>query len=299
MSVAFVLLAHRGPQQVARLAGRLSETGDTVVVHVDRRQDPEPFGRALEQLGRPALVHLVPHHESVACKWGDYSLVDATLRGTRLALQMAPAASHVVLLSGQDYPLRSTAEIDDFFAAATGSSYLFYATERGPDGMDRTGNAQWYWNGKLERLARFHVRVGDRFLALPNKFVPWWPMRRMPAGMRPCQGSQWFALHREAAEYVLDYLDSHPRVVRFFRHVQIPDENAVHMVVDASPHRAAVVQDDLHWIAWEREHPRLLTDGDLPTMLATDKLFARKFDSELAPEALDRLDALHADHEAP
>ncbi|MCZ2817350.1 beta-1,6-N-acetylglucosaminyltransferase [Modestobacter sp. VKM Ac-2984] len=294
MSVAFVVLAHRGPQQVARLAGRLTETGDTVVVHVDRRQDHEPFRQAVQQLRRADQVHLMPHRESVPCKWGDYSLVDATLRCVRTALQAAPAASHVVLLSGQDYPLRSTAEIDEFFSTAAGRSYLFYATERGPDGMDRTGNAQWYWNGKLERLARFHIRVGDRFLALPNKFVPWWPMRRMPSGLRPCQGSQWFALHRDAAQYVLDYLDSHPRAVRFFRHVQIPDENAVHMVIDGSPHRSTVVQDDLHWIAWEREHPRVLRADDLSAMLATGKLFARKFDDGRAPEALDRLDALHA-----
>lgn len=292
LSVAYVVLAHRLPDQVARLVRRLLPGGHSVVVHVDAKVDQVPFERALAGFLDAGRVSFVA--DRVVCRWADYSLVEATLRGTEAALAAAPCASHVVLLSGQSYPIKPPDAITAFFAEHEDRSFLFASAGDGDEAVDRTGNERWSWDGELDRLGRVHFRIGGRLVSLPNRYVPWWPYRQMPHGMRPLQGSQWWALSAAAARHVLGFLVERPDVVRFFRRVRIPDENVVQMVVDASSHRDGAVQDDLHYIVWPGSHPLDLGLADLDALLASPKLFARKVHSTTDGALLDRLDELHA-----
>ncbi len=290
MSVAYVVLAHHLPEQLARLVRRLLPGGHHVVLHIDRRSDLAPFALALERELADGSVELLS--DRVACRWGSYSLVEATVRGVERALVAAPTASHVVLLSGQCYPIKDAATTTRFFTDHRGTSFLFSSSGDGPVWPDRTGNERWFWNGRLERLGRAHFRVGRRLVAVPNRFTPGLHHRRMPRGLRALQGSQWWALDAAAATDVVAFLRARPDVVRFFRRVLVPDENVVQMVVDASEHRDRVVQDDLHYIDWAGAHPRHLVEDDVPALLASRKLFARKLDAASAPRLLDRLDDL-------
>lgn len=296
MSVTYVVLAHHLPDQFARLTRRLLPGGHRVVVHVDARSDAAPFEAALRRELAAGCVELL--RDRVACRWADYSLVEAAVRGTERALVAAPDASHVVLLSGQDYPIKDSATITRFFADHTQESFMFASTGDGPGGVDRSGNERWYWDGGLTRLGRRHYRVAGRVVGLPNRFTPGVPYRRVPRGLRPVQGSQWWALRTPAAAHLVEVVRTRADVVRFFRRVLAPDENVAQMVLDASEHRASVVQDDLHFITWQRFHPKTLTTDDLPQLLASPKLFARKVDPATSPELLDRLDDLEAAHRA-
>lgn len=292
MSVAYVVLAHHLPDQLARLVRRLLPGDHRVLVHVDRRSDLAPFARALAPEVATGQVELLA--DRVACRWGDYSLVEATVRGVERALATSPAATHVVLLSGQCYPIKDSVAITGFFERRPESSFAFSSAGDGPVWPDRAGNETWFWDGQLERLGRAHYRVGGRLVALPNRFTPGLPHRSMPRGLRPVQGSQWWALDAAAAAHVIAFLRSRPDAVRFFRRVLVPDENVVQMVLDASDHRDRLVQDDLHFINWAGAHPEDLAERHLPALLASRKLFARKVSAVTAPGLLDRLDAVHA-----
>jgi hypothetical protein len=107
--------------------------------------------------------------------------------------------------------------------------------------------------------------------------------------MRPCQGSTWWALHRSAAEWIIQ--NTSASADRYFKRALVPDENYYQMLMDASPFSTSIIQDDLHYICWDGWHPRALRDYDLQGMVATDKLFARKFDDE-SRNLLDALDDL-------
>ena len=49
--------------------------------------------------------------------------------------------------------------------------------------------------------------------------------------------------------------------------------------------------DDLRYLDWSREPaPAVLTRDDLPALLGSGKLFARKFDPTVDSEVLDALD---------
>jgi hypothetical protein len=80
--------------------------------------------------------------------------------------------------------------------------------------------------------------------------------------------------------------------VRFFRHVLIPDELFFQTIVMNSPLRDSVENENLRYLDWSREPaPAVLLESDLPALVSSHKLFARKFDERIDSTILDLLDA--------
>lgn len=292
MAIAYLVLAHRLPEQVGRLVGRLRHPDDLVWVHIDRKVDITPFRDAVRD-GSSCRVDWAA--ERVSCHWGGYGIVAATLAGMRHALQVRPDVTHVVLLSGQDYPIACQQDIRGFFQRQMGRTFMFAkpAGQPAAEGQLLATNEDWWWNGNDGHLRRWHYRLPHKWGALPNRLTPFVPLRRLPSGLIPHQGSAFWAMDAHTAAYVLTYLDDRPAVGRFFSRSYIPDENIFQMIVMSGPRSTCVAQDDLHFIRWQpvhRTHPEVLRARDADAMLQSSKLFARKFDTSLDSEVLDLLD---------
>jgi hypothetical protein len=282
VTVAYLIRAHHAPAQLERLVRRLHTPRSRFYVHVNRRTDDAVYDEMVERLQDVERVSWLPR---VSCYWGGFSLVQATLEGVRAVCEAPALPDHVVLLSGQDYPLRPAAQIEAFLEERKGKNFLPYwalpaeewASERG--GLDRV---RWMY---LER-----VRVKTRLLRLP---IP----RRFPPGFRPFGGMAFWALTGGAVAYVGRFVRENPAVTRFFRFVKMPDELFFQTVLMNSPLRDTVENENLHYLDWSTPgaHPATFGKADLPKLLASDKLFARKFDTAVDAEILDVLDreALH------
>jgi hypothetical protein len=281
--LAYLVIAHTAPEQVARLVDRIAAPDDVVLVHVDRKAPVEPFARAFAGLDvTPAIVR-----PRISVHWGGYGTVKVALRGIRMALADPRPWSHFVVLSGADYPIRSSEEIHAFFAAHEEQSYLSWSAGDGvkvPDAQ-RAGNATWNWTGDRERLDMWTVSIRGRrwhFTAPPHP---------LPPGLRtPYQGSAWVNLSRAAARHCLRFARRRPDAGLFWRTTIACDEFAFQTMVMNSPLRDMVVNEDLRYMNWAGNSPPLLTLDDLPGMLASDKLFARKLDLATHPELYDALD---------
>jgi hypothetical protein len=293
VSIAYLILAHTAPEQVARLVGRISDPQDAVIVHVDRRSDVRPFEAAFARLPSPPI--LTPRRTPV--HWAGYGIVAATLILLRTALAQPRTFSHLVLISGADYPIRSTAEVQAFFAAHPGESFMSWSAGDHPAPVsdeERHGNADWYWSGDVYRLTSWTISVRGRRWQFPSERVPYQIPRRLPRGLRtPYQGSAWWNLTPQAAEYCVRFLRRRPDVAAYFRFVLMPDENFFQMILLAggSPLRETIVNEDLRYMHWAGNSPPTLTPADVPDMLASRKLFARKLDLAAEPGTYDALDA--------
>jgi len=276
MSVAHLILAHTAPAQLARLVRRLAHPQAACFIHVDRKAAEEPFTAAAAGTD----VHFIRKREKVY--WGAYSIVQATLNGLREILASGTDYTHVNLLSGQDYPLWRTDRIAAYFDAHREQSFMRFLS------VDQE------WQEAVPRLRQYHLtdyRFPGRYLVqgLINKALP---ARSMPRGLVAVGRSQWFTLTLPAARYVVDYLDAHPDVVRFFRLTWAPDELLFQTVLYNSPFRGTLVNDDLRYVDWSegQPSPKTLTMADADRLLSSGKLFARKFDMQRQPEILDYLD---------
>jgi hypothetical protein len=96
---------------------------------------------------------------------------------------------------------------------------------------------------------------------------------------------------------MLAFLKGHPGVVRFFKYVWGADELIFSTVLYNSPYKDKI-EDNLVYIDWSEgvANPKLLTVGDFAALVASDKLFARKFDTEKDEAVMSRLEARLAEN---
>lgn len=264
--LAYLLLVHTAPTQAAELIRELASPRAAFYVHIDRSAPAAVADELVRATSGVRDVRLVDRHYT---PWAGFGLVRATLACLRAAAASQTPFTHAVLLSGQDFPIRPRADIEAFFAAHRGTSFM-----------------EWhdmpFWSDTHQRLRHWHFRSRHLHLRVPAR-------RRAPEVVAPVRGgSMWWSLAWADVRHCLDTARRHPEVVRYFRHTDIPDETFFQSVV-LSRAEADVVNDPLRYVRWndpEGAHPATLTHADLDALTGADALFARKFDEAEDPGVL-------------
>ncbi|MCB2115564.1 MAG: glycosyl transferase [Rhodobacteraceae bacterium] len=211
------MLCHTALHRAAEVARHWARSGCPVVIHVDRR-----VGRAEYQ----GLVTAVADEERIsfaprfACHWGTWSLVEATQAAATQLLERHPEVRHVYLASGACLPLRPTEELIAYLDARPATDFIESVT---------TSDVTWTVGGLASE--RFTLRfpfswrtqrpMFDRYVRL-QRLLGF--KRRIPDGIEPHLGSQWWCLTRRTLSAILE----DPRreeIDGYFRRVWIPDES--------------------------------------------------------------------------
>lgn len=277
---AFVVLAHKGPEQVARLVSALSPS--TVYLHVDRRTPPDMAAAILDRSTAVGDVRAIPRVRSGWASWGQ---VVAALRGVELALE--GGARHVVHLTGQDYPLRSVADVDAFLGAHVGSSFVASAPIPtpilGPD-------------GGIARFNDWHIPVRGRRVHVPLR-------RKPPPGLRPYWNQAQWCLAAPLGRRLVECLRHGADLTSYFKRTWMPDESFVATMAQLID-PGSVINENLWHVRWEdrSSHPAVLRCHDVEELALASyvggevggasrvKLFARKFDRHVDNHVLCLLD---------
>ncbi len=273
MRIAYVILAHQLPEQLARLVRRLNTPNALFLVHINRRSDDAVYEAARAGLANLDNVVFLRRHKLY---WGGFGHVRATLEGLEELHRRSAQFDYAALLTGQDYPIKPAATIERTLSESGGRSFMAY--DRLPGG----------WEEGMKRITRWH----SRRIGVPRGWHLQLPIpRRFPQRLVPYGGSSYWWLSREAVDYVRSFVAEDPRYLRFFKHVDVPDEIFFHTILMNSPLRDAVVNDELRHVDWTRDPlPAIFGVGDLETLRRSRKLVARKFDVTVDAEILDLID---------
>lgn len=282
MRTGFAILAHERLDRVAALAAPLAAAGAPVAIHVDTRVPPAALGPLA---GLPASVRVLSTRRA---EWGMFGLVDAALDAARALEKLEPDLRHVCLLSGACLPIRPLYELEAFLAARPDTDFIeSVPVDERPwvqDGLSAERFTLWFpvpWR-RRRRLFDAMVRA-QRALGV---------RRRMPEGVEPRLGLQWWCLSTTTLRSLL----SDPRLPawrRFFRRCWIPDECFFQSIVPllaegtVEPRPLTLQRFD----AWGR--PVVFHDDHLALLEGADHFFARKIDPDagalyrrfLGPEA--------------
>ncbi|EHQ25713.1 beta-1,6-N-acetylglucosaminyltransferase [Mucilaginibacter paludis] len=277
MKIAHLILAHNNPAQLARLVNRLNHPDADIYIHLDLKAAIEPF-LAIVKLPQ---VHFIKKRQKVY--WGSYSIVQATLNSFQEILANKKGYQYINLLSGNDYPIKSVAQIHQFFDDRPDYIFMEYLTE----------DSEW-WQSNKTRVTQYHLTdfnfpgyyLLQTFL---NKILP---NRKAPNALTYAGRSQWLTLSTDSAQYVIDYLHKHTGVARFFRLTWAPDEIAIQTILYNSPFKDQIINCNYRYTDWSenKASPKTLTMDDAPKLLNSDCLYARKFDMDSQPEIMDYLD---------
>lgn len=271
--VAWFIMVHHKPDQLAWLLNALSDPADTIIVHVDLKsrlglkRDRRGLMKAVRALcaGRPNVRFL----RSRFTNWGGWSLSRTLLDAMRLALRVDAGWTHFVNLSGQCYPLKPLERIRREMAEAQDAVMV----EMRP--FDSLPPDDWHlnWHPMLE--------LPVRALKLPGR-------RRPPRGFALThKGSQWVVLPRAFCTWAVDAPLTR-RVSAYLRHLLLSDELVVQALALNGPFRDRIRPYRRH-IVWPG--PRTLTLEDLPAIEEGDAWFGRKFDLSADVRVLDALAA--------
>lgn len=257
MTAAFIVSAYHRPDLLLSTLQALD--GRPVGLHIDQKSDAIDGARPeLEAL--PNLSFL-PRHR---CDWGGFGHVAASLEGLRWARDQT-TCSHAILMTGQCFPLVSMTRLDAELEMLGSRSIL--RSEAFPRRV--------WAHGGYDRFQNHHVFIRGR-----HHVLPLW-RRRLPRGLTPHGGSSYWCLSRAAFCYVLDYLDAHKEVEKFFRTVFVPDEMFFQTILSSSNTGLQFYNENIHYIRFlpGAAHPDVLGMADIDEALNSGKWFTRKIAS--------------------
>lgn len=272
MRMAYLLLAHDGPEQLQRLIETLlgPDNDDFAVIHADRRSALwSALRRSLP--GPPGRVHLVP--DPVAVRWGHWSQVAATEKLVRKAVRIG--CDHAHLLSGADWPTIARADLAAALAgdlchvevrpghmAERMQTYRFDTRWLRLDpARDRLAYALTW---ELRRLSRWLDGTREKLgHARAQPFGPW------------AYGSQWWTLPADALAVLAREL---PPLLRSGRlnGTLCSDEHVVPTLI--ARHFPGRIAGNRRFVRFPggASSPRLLDAHDLPEVAASGDWFMRK-----------------------
>lgn len=285
MKIAYLIQAHNNVGHLERLLAALDGEGVSFFLHIDKKVSAGPFAHL-------AAANVTLVERRVAVYWGDFTQVEATLVLIEAALASPAGVERLVFISGADFPIRSSAEIDRFFAERPQAEFI-NTVAMPADAMGKP----------ITRLTRFHPRPSSpravrglqkvmmRLGLLPRER----DYRQHLGGLRPYGGSSWWALTRPTCEHIMRFVAENPSVVAFFKHTWCPDESFFQTII-GNTGAAAHVVPNLTYTDWApgAASPEYMSEKHLPVLRAaahgrvttsfgeTDILFARKFSDKQA-----------------
>jgi len=302
MRIAYLIKCHTAPAQVNRLIQALGVSGpdDSVdfYVHVDKKSVVAPH------IMRADNIFFMEGPDRVNVKWGQISSVEATLALLRTALRSGKGYDYFWHLSGQDYPIKSNAEIFAFFRKYHGKNFMKSFGPESPDyPLFLKRNETWYpqWMVHPQTAVRVLRRLYDLVTGGQRRTFRFFKRRRTPlAGLTALRGDgpavyffgeRWFAITAACASFILDYLDKNPAYHAFFKGTFVPDECYFLTLVLNSPFRQEV-WDYLCYMDWteQKRTCKTLRVGDYKPIIRSRYFIARKFDEAVDFEILDMLD---------
>jgi hypothetical protein len=294
MKIVYLIQAYKFPQLLVRLVQRLNTDDSSFLIHVDRKTDPETFDRMRRPLLGCANVHFMKRYVT---RWGDFSCVTDVLRDFKELITRGTDYDVVMLISGQDYPIKTNEYIQKTLDENRGKSFLSYWSmpyeHWWKGGMHRFEYWHFHYRGQIVQLPHSNFFKNPLLKLLVNPFLRRVPIRRsLPMQLVPFGGSNYWCLTRECAEYIDRFSQQHPSVPRFFKRALYPTESFYQTVLMNSPLRHQIVNNNLRYIDWStrKANPKVLTSQDFEKFMSTDSFFARKFDPTVDLEVLDRID---------
>ena len=290
--VAYLILCHTDPPQLERLTNALDHRAD-FFIHVDLKSDISAF----MALSLPNTARFIEERERVS--WGGFSIVRATVKLITAALEENNHYSHLVLLSGLDYPIKPASKICDFLQSHADTQFIrFFDVAQCPE-IHLKSTIHYHFRENLYNSSRL-VYVDKAIRKVMTALAS--PFKKAPLhNITHCFGSQWWAITLDCARYIMEYIGRHADLVRFYQSAHAPDELFFHTIVANSPFVSQTrgiepypgpgtyKLANLHFIT--KDLKKVFTEKDFSDLAQSKKYFVRKITSGQSLNLIKCIDA--------
>lgn len=303
MQKNYLILAHKNPLQLSRMIERLDDGASKFFIHLDAKTPIEPFAACLEG----GHIRFIEPRER--CVWGDFSIVRATIH----LMEAASKEQGVfILMSGQDYPIQSQGYINAFLESNKGFDFIEiepleekWKPKMVKDKLEHYHILHSEERGHSNCYAPFaHCSVFQKLRTLTHllkgrlsrknfKLLCSLPKRVAPFE-RQYAGSQFWAFSERTFYAVLNYIREHKAALEgYYKYTSSPDEIYFHSVLMHLVAKDSTIKlkEQITYVNYFRKNNVFITEDFDKLTSAKGKLFARKFDTDIDIEILNKLDS--------
>ncbi len=292
LKIGYLIAAHTDAENLKRLINALGDNCD-FYIHIDAKSDIQEF----KQIVSSEKAFFIEDRTIVS--WAGISQVDATLKLIKAALDTGNKYSHLILLSGSDYPIKKPEYINSFFNQQPEKEFIrFIDMRESPQHYMKQIKHKWFkeplYHTSFKSLQLFDkvIRRTANFLQLNNN----WDEN----AIIPYYGSNWWALTPSCCEFILEYINKNKDYHLINKYTFAPDEHFFHTLIGNSVYKeksdglqAFEGRGTYRLANFHLIHPSLskwydLTDWD--EIVSSDKLFVRKVNSLKSKDLLDKID---------
>lgn len=272
---AYLIMAHNNFYILDKLLRLLDDPRNDIYLHIDKKVKNFDFD-GFRTICKHAVVYYPKKRINV--QWGTQSQVLTEMLLFKTAYSNG-AYHYYHLISGVDLPLKKQDEIHDFFADKT-ESYMFY----------REIPSKWDYY----RVSRYHNVFGTKG-RIPNKLnsyldtlQEWLGVDRLKgSGIAIKRGFNWASLSQKAVEALLKSESQ----IRYLSRFSVCADELYKQTLLVARGDIDLQNNDLRFVDWSAggNHPHVFTIDDYDRLIASEKLFARKFDERTDYEVVNKL----------
>lgn len=284
MKIAYLILVHNTPIHLRRLIQALSSSSSSFFIHLDKKSIADDYSSI-----KGDNIHFT--QERIPVFWGDFSQVEAILILLRAALADQCRFDRFVLLSGAHYPLRSASYIERFLENNPEKEFMNLIALPGPEEGGKP----------ISRLTSYTLRPGTptiiktirKLLMIVGALPHTRDYKTYLRDLAPYGGATWWALSREACDFILTFVKKEIQIVNFFKNTICPDESFFHTILGNSHFRSKIARN-FTYADWSsggsgpahitEKHLAIFQDrssfGSTKLFGSGEMLFARKFSDE-------------------
>lgn len=280
----YLILAHKNPNQLKDLISLLQDELSIFFIHIDKKVDVNSFKEVIFNTN----CFFVKNREK--CKWGDFSLVKATLNSfeeiCKYMQKKFPLDSyHCIMLSGEDLPLKTNEEITLFLQNCEHTSYIHH-WELPYD--------KW-WKGGFFRFESLYLlsfvkyqRINNWVNRLIKKLnldflLPINKIKKAYPNFKFYGSTQWIILSKDIIFDILQISKTNKKFISCFKYTLAPDELYFSsLIYNFELDRKFKIENvPTHLVKFEgtNPNPQYLTVDEIKTNVKRSILFARKFDN--------------------
>lgn len=293
MRIAYLILAHKDPEHIARLVQRISNENCDVFIHIDLKYNVEQFKEKIKESKRVYFIK-----DRVDVYWGGFSAIKATMNLIKYSIKVNKYDRYV-LLQGLDYPIVSNDFILSFFEKNNEIEFIrgcnitrskekyFYQKCRYYWFFDNINNFKRIIN-RTSRMFNIKVRRGVVRLEKKECDIFW--------------GAAQWALTDKCIKYILEVYTKEFKYNKYFEHVFPADETYFHTIIFNSKFASRTMNGGpekekkylvnwraLHYFEYENQI-KTFTEKDYDHLRQQNVIFIRKVDSETSLQLLDLID---------
>lgn len=276
MKFAYLIMAHHNPEQLKKLLRLLDYEENAIYLHIDKKS---PMAKSLKefQITEHAKLHIYTRYKVA---WGSFEVVKAQWFLMEKAVREEFDYYH--LLSGQDLPIKTQKEIQEFFEMHKGMEFVHF---------ERKEPIKAAYMPFCNRICHTKNSKIRKIFVILNKIFT--EQQKKKSLQMLYKGSEWFSITHELAFALVKEKNIALNKVKGWH---CPDEYVLQtfFMEQYTPERKYGgyendYRDCLRYIDWKRGNPYVWRLENYEELMASPYLFARKFDEQTDSEIIEKI----------